>query len=182
LAALDIRRHNAEGRASEAVYSPCTLYRYSLTRIRAQRGPRLLFVMLNPSTASELANDPTVARCESRAWHLGYAAFRVVNLFAFRATDPRALRHAADPVGPLTDVLLEDSAFWADAVLCAWGNHGQLQGRAAAVLALLRRTGRPLLHLGLTLQGHPRHPLYTAMATPPFVWESAAPVDQAASS
>ena len=94
--------------------------------------------MLNPSTASELRNDLTVARCEARAQALRQGAFRVANLFAFRATDPRALRTAADPVGPDNDRMLTTSALWADAVICAWGNHGALQGTARQRPSLLR--------------------------------------------
>ena len=60
---------------SEAVYSDCERYRYLLTRVWGP-GPKALFVMLNPSTATEVQNDPTVERCERRARALGYGAFR----------------------------------------------------------------------------------------------------------
>lgn len=159
-----LRRHAAGDTLSEAAYSACQSYRYALTRCWQAEAPRLAFVMLNPSTASELANDPTVARCEARARDLGYGAFRVVNLFAFRATDPRALKATADPQGPLADRALAEAADWADHLLCAWGNHGGFRQRHAAVLPLLRAAGKPLFHLGLTGAGQPRHPLYVARA------------------
>lgn len=155
-----LRSHQAGGTVSTALYSPCETYRYLLTRVWDTDAPRLLFVMLNPSTASELRNDPTVARCEARARAMGQGAVRVANLFAFRATDPRDLRAAPAPEGPENDRLLVESVQWADGVICAWGNHGTLLGRAALAEALLRQTGKPLLHLGLTAAGQPRHPLY----------------------
>lgn len=169
-----LRRHQAGETSSEAIYSSCESYRYALTRIWQPDAPRLAFVMLNPSTASELRNDPTVARCEARARALGQGGFRVVNLFAFRATDPRDLKAAADPCGPAADAALTQAALWADTIICAWGNHGAFRQRDARVLALLRATGRPLAHLGLTLQGQPRHPLYVAAAQPPLPWDHAA--------
>lgn len=126
--------------------------------------------MLNPSTADHFRNDPTVARCETRARDMGAGAFRVVNLFAFRATDPRDLRRADDPVGPGNDVTLRAAARWADMTICAWGAHGDHRGRAAKVLHLLRQTGRPLFTLGLTKGGAPRHPLYLPRAQACVPW------------
>ena len=91
-----IRRASQKGdAASEAVYSDCEAYRYSLTRIWEGAGQRVGFVMLNPSTATETQNDPTVERCERRARALGFGSFTVVNIFAWRDTDPRAMRAAA---------------------------------------------------------------------------------------
>lgn len=164
------RTHQKGDAASEAVYSACETYRYALTREWAA-GSRLLWVMLNPSTASELANDPTVERCERRARALGFGGFRVVNLFALRATDPRALRAAADPVGPDNDAALSDGMTWADAILCGWGGHGALHGRDRTVGAQLQQAGKPLWHLGLTQAGQPKHPLYIGYAVQPTLWE-----------
>jgi hypothetical protein len=126
--------------------------------------------MLNPSTATEVQNDPTVERCERRARVLGFGAFRVTNIFAFRATDPNVMRAAADPVGPGNDAAIQGSLGWADKVICAWGNHGLLGGRGEAVEAMLRQSGLPLFHLGLTGQGQPRHPLYVGYDQPPQAW------------
>ncbi len=164
------RAHLKGDAASTALYSPCERYRYLLTRVWDDAGPRVLFVMLNPSTATEIRNDPTVERCERRARTLGYGGFRVCNIFAWRATDPRALRRAADPVGPDNDAAIAESAPWADQVICAWGTHGTHMGRGPAVEALLRGTGAALFHLGLTKHGHPRHPLYVAYAEAPRRW------------
>lgn len=165
------REHVKGDAASRAVYSECELYRYSLTRVWDASGERALFIMLNPSTATEVQNDPTVERCERRSRALGFGAFRVLNIFAYRATDPRDMKRADDPVGPDNDAALLDGLAWGDRVVCAWGTHGAHQGRGAAVEALLRRTGRELLHLGLSKAGHPKHPLYIGYAVQPQIWE-----------
>ena len=170
-----ITRSHIKGDApSTAVYSDCERYRYSLTRVWAPKGRRVLFVMLNPSTATEVQNDPTVERCERRARHLGYGAFRVTNIFAWRATDPRDMRAAADPVGPDNDAALRQGADWADAIIAAWGVHGAHLGRGPAVADMLRGGRIPLFHLGLSRDGHPRHPLYLAYTQRPLRWNDAA--------
>ncbi|MCC1480358.1 DUF1643 domain-containing protein [Roseibaca sp. Y0-43] len=166
-----ITRSHVKGDApSVAVYSPCEQYRYLLTREWAPDLGRALFIMLNPSTATEVQNDPTVERCERRARALGFGAFRVCNIFAFRATDPRVMRAAPDPVGPANDAAILDSLPWGDRVICAWGTHGAHLGRGAQVEALLRATGTPLFHLGLSKAGHPKHPLYIGYAVQPEAW------------
>lgn len=154
---------------SEAVYSDCEHYRYLLTRVWAP-GPKALFVMLNPSTATEVQNDPTVERCERRARALGFGAFRVTNIFAYRATDPKVMRAVPDPVGPGNDLAIGDSVDWADTIICAWGNHGLHLDRGHHVERLLRSSGASLFHLGLTGQGQPRHPLYVGYDQHPQPW------------
>jgi hypothetical protein len=111
-----------------------------------------------------------VERCERRARALGFGAFRVTNIFAYRATDPRVMRAVADPVGPANDAAILDSVPWADAVVCAWGNHGLHLGRGPMVEAMLRAAGARLTHLGLTAQGQPTHPLYIAYDRQPVAW------------
>jgi hypothetical protein len=167
------REHQQGGTRSCAHFSDCGCYRYELTRVWGP-GPRMLFVMLNPSTADELRNDPTVARCETRARQAGFAGFGVVNLFALRATDPRALRLAADPVGPENDHFLRLAVAEAGLVLCGWGNHGLLNHRASAVLPMLETAKQNLHHLGLTKAGHPKHPLYIPLTQGPIPWDQAA--------
>ena len=157
--------------ASVAVYSPCEAYRYALTRVWDDKGRKVAFVMLNPSTATEVQNDPTVERCERRARALGFGAFRVVNIFAYRATDPKVMRAQPDPVGIENDAAIAAAAEWADRVVCAWGSHGAHMDRGVAVAALLRDSGRPLYQLGLTKAGQPKHPLYIGYDRQPEIWE-----------
>ena len=165
-----VRAHQKADAASEAVYSDCLSYRYLLTRIWNPAGPKALFVMLNPSTATEVQNDPTVERCERRARTLGFGAFRVTNIFAWRDTDPKNMRAAADPVGPANDAAIVDSTQWADCIVAAWGTHGAYLDRGLKVERLLRATGHSLHVLGLTKHGHPQHPLYIGYDRQPFPW------------
>lgn len=164
------RRHQKGDAASVAIYSECERYRYLLTRTWDGDGRKALFVMLNPSTATEVQNDPTVERCERRARALGFGAFRVCNIFAWRDTDPRRMRQAADPVGTANDAAIRDSCHWADTVVCAWGTHGEHLNRGPEVEALMRKTGVPLYHLGLSKAGHPKHPLYIGYTVQPVLW------------
>ncbi|OUD09521.1 hypothetical protein BVC71_06635 [Marivivens niveibacter] len=172
------KRHQKGDAASVATYSDCEKYRYLLTREWDATLPRALFVMLNPSTATEVQNDPTVERCERRARALGFGAFRVTNIFAWRDTDPKHMRAAKDPIGLYNDDAIRDSAMnWirdGDQIICAWGAHGDHLGRGHAVELLLRGTGRPLYSLGLTKAGHPKHPLYIGYDRQPELW----PVNQ----
>lgn len=166
-----ITRSHIKGDApSTAVYSDCETYRYSLTRVWDPAGSRVLFVMLNPSKATEVDNDPTVERCERRARALGFGAFQVANIFAFRETDPKLMRQAADPVGPENDRILRDGVAWADRVIAAWGTHGAHLGRGADVTRLLRSLATPVYHLGLSKAGHPKHPLYISYSQQPEIW------------
>jgi hypothetical protein len=166
-----IRGFTKDDAVSEAVYSDCEAYRYLLTRAWGG-GPKALFVMLNPSTATEVQNDPTVERCEKRARSLGFGAFRVTNIFAFRATDPRVMRATQDPVGPGNDDAIRQSVDWADKIVCAWGNHGLHLDRGAKVETLLRTKGVRLFHLGLTSQNQPRHPLYIGYDRHLELWQA----------
>lgn len=168
------RRHQKGDAASAALYSDCERFRYALTRVWQPEAGRVHFVMLNPSTATEVQNDPTVERCERRARALGYGAFRVTNIFAWRDTDPLAMRRAADPIGPHNDRAIVEACDWADATVAAWGTHGAHLDRGAEVERLLRQTGGPLLHLGLSKAGHPKHPLYIGYAVQPRPWEASA--------
>lgn len=164
------RSHTKGDAPSTAVYSDCERYRYSLTRVWDTGALKVMFIMLNPSTATEVQNDPTVERCERRARHLGYGGFRVTNIFAWRATDPRDMRAAEDPVGPKNDAVLGEGTHWADHVIAAWGVHGAHLDRGPQVARMLMAGAVPLFHLGLSKAGHPRHPLYLAYAQQPQQW------------
>lgn len=159
------RAMRPRGTRAEALYSPCEAYRYSLD-LTWSAGPKLVWIMLNPSTAGADRNDPTIERCERRARAGNYGAMRVVNLFAYRAVRPAEMKRAADPVGPGGDAALAAALRWADDAICGWGVHGAHRGRAAQVRALI---AAPLV-LGLTAGGHPRHPLYVPYAARPVPW------------
>ena len=164
------RTHTKGDAPSTAVYSDCERYRYSLTRVWDHQADKVLFVMLNPSTATEVQNDPTVERCEQRARALGFGGFCVTNIFAWRDTDPRKMRAASEPIGPENDAAILEACDWCDQVIAAWGNHGAHLSRGLQVEALLRASGRVMLHLGLSKAGHPKHPLYIAYSQQPEVW------------
>lgn len=165
------RSHIKGDAASVAIYSDCENFRYELTRVWDEAGRKALFVMLNPSTATEVQNDPTVERCERRARALGFGAFRVCNIFAYRATDPRNMRAQDDPVGPENDAAILSACEWADQIVCAWGTHGEHMNRGPMVGAKLQAQPKPLYHLGLSKAGHPKHPLYIGYAVQPMLWE-----------
>ncbi len=166
-----IRTHTKGDAPSTAIYSDCERYRYALTRVWDDEGGRVHFVMLNPSTATEVQNDPTVERCERRARALGFGGFRVTNIFAWRDTDPRKMRAAADPVGPDNDAAILDGTAWADRTICAWGTHGEHLNRGPYVHQLLLGLDVPLYHLGLSKAGHPKHPLYISYQQEPVLWD-----------
>jgi|TARA_B110000908_G_scaffold85322_1_gene101937 hypothetical protein len=166
------RTHTKGDAPSTAVYSDCERYRYSLTRVWDNLGRKVLFVMLNPSTATEVQNDPTVERCERRARTLGFGGFRVTNIFAWRDTDPRNMKDASDPIGAENDATLMEGAEWATLIIAAWGTHGAHLNRGADVAVLLGSTGQPLYHLGLSKHGHPKHPLYLPYTQQPQIWLS----------
>ena len=167
---LITRSHDDGERVSEAVYSDCEKYRYALTRVWDTGGKRLLYIMLNPSKATELANDPTIERCERRARALGYGAFRACNLFGLRETDPAKLKRARHPEGPENEDQIALALEWCDDVLCAWGVHGEHKNQADSVRLVLQKSSKPCLVLGLTKAGHPRHPLYISYKNQPYRW------------
>lgn len=143
-------------------------YRYRLWRTWDTSLPRVAFVMLNPSTADHRRDDPTIRRCLgfARAW--GYGALVVVNLFAYRTPSVAELARAREPVGPDNDRHLRAARGRAAAVVLAWGVHGALRGRDREALAVLARGRKPLLCLGTTRDGHPRHPLYLRRSVRPL--------------
>jgi hypothetical protein len=146
---------------SSAEFSSCGQYRYSLTRIWSPGRPTILFVGLNPSTADAEKNDPTIRRCLRFAQDWDYGGLIVCNLFAYRSTNPKALRIVDNPIGPENDAAIRQACQVADRVVVAWGVHGRIGGREDAVLPMLRRP----YCLGATLGGSPKHPLYLAGKT-----------------
>jgi hypothetical protein len=151
---------------SGASFSQCHRYRYALWR-QWSDGPRVLFVMLNPSTADATRDDPTIRRCIGFAKAWGFGSLAVGNLFAFRTPSPRALAACSQPIGQENDRWLRKLQRGAALVVAAWGNHGSLLERGAAVRALLANPST----LGLTARGQPRHPLYLSARAEPQPWK-----------
>lgn len=144
--------------------SLCGTYRYTLERkiVNRRNNNRVLFIMLNPSTADASKNDPTVTRCVNFADSWGFGHLTVCNIYAYRSTNPDVLKHVPDAVGPDNDRTLREEIANANLVVCAWGTHASAK-RQKEVLTMI-----PDPHcLGLTSQGYPRHPLYIRKTTRP---------------
>lgn len=160
--------------ANSAVISSCGKYRYYLERQFDSSTKRAVFVLLNPSTADATQDDPTIRRCVGFARQNGAGTLSVVNLYALRATQPRELLVADDPVGPDNDDWIAQAVRGADIVIAAWGayaanNISMARHRVATVIDLLG----PNIHcLGVTKAGHPAHPLYLRRSTPLVLWRS----------
>lgn len=151
-----------------AIISPNGQYRYTLTRpiSQAVRWVRpMLFIMLNPSTADATLDDPTIRRCRWFASREGCTKLTVVNLFAYRATDPGKLITAADPIGPdnLYHLGQQIEAHKLGIVVAAWGSH-PAKSRFHLNDYFLDRG--PIWCLGKTKNGDPKHPLYLKKDTP----------------
>lgn len=157
---------------SSATISPCGKYRYALSRTWDSALPKMGFVMLNPSIADADIDDPTIRKCVGFAKRGSCGGINVVNLFAFRSTDPADLRKAGYPVGPDNDAYIESAMLESDFVVCAWGANARQLARPEQVLALLRRINVQPLALRVLAGDVPAHPLmlpYTCSPQPmPF--------------
>lgn len=147
-----------------ATLSTCGLFRYNLFRHWGKPGNRLMFVMLNPSTADADTDDPTIRKCIGFAQRGGFNGIDVVNLYAYRATKPAELRVAGYPVGPFNDSHIISSAManreFGGKVVCAWGAIGSKLERPLAVVRSLRFTaGVNPYALAICKDGNPAHPL-----------------------
>lgn len=157
-------RHGEDGVVTRAVFSPDERYRYSLSWAWDMGAPIAVWIMLNPSTATETKMDPTVTRCLrwTRTWGGGMAV--VLNIFALRSPDPKVLARSSDPIGPANDA-------WIDAglvamgdhepgvrVVCGWGGGGMYLNRGAHVIDRLTRNGITLYAMGQNRDGTPVHP------------------------
>jgi hypothetical protein len=147
-----------------AIMSADQKYRYRLTRDLGMTGNGVCcFVMLNPSTADAVEDDPTIRRCIAYARLWGCARLEVVNLFAYRSTDPDALYAMSKDmaVGPENDEHIAAAVHGARFVICAWGNHGSLFDRSREVLGVIRYEGVKPMALKINAKsGEPAHPLY----------------------
>lgn len=145
-----------------AVLSSCRRYRYSLTRIWNNQLPKLMFIMLNPSTADETNNDPTIRRCIRYAKEWGYGGLYVCNLFSYRATKPLDLLNTEEPIGEENYMYIKQIAEQVDKVICAWGNKHIVKKILTHQnpLELLDFISSKLYCIELSKDGTPKHPLY----------------------
>lgn len=169
---LGVRYQRSLDGTSWAGFSQDMLYRYQLHRYlgpgpgQERSGPPLVVCMFNPSTADAFSDDPTIRRLVLLAKRDGYGSVHVVNLYAWRATDPAELEHVLDPIGPVNAEVLEQAARLTGSVLCAWGalnprRHASVLVRQWDSVAVKRHLAGAVLNcLGTTKAGHPRHPLY----------------------
>lgn len=149
-----------------AVLSACGTYRYRLWRRWSDILPTAIFIMLNPSTADAEEDDPTIRKCIGFAQRMSCGGLVVLNLFAYRATDPDACRRATDRRGPENDEHLRSALAMASAsnlpVVAAWGNAKWAAPRAKTVRQMAAEKRVPLLCLDRNKNGSPKHPLYIA--------------------
>lgn len=158
---------NAPDIEKGAIFSPRQTWRYSLWRIWNFELPYCMFICLNPSTADEINDDPTVTRCINFAQSWGYGALCMTNLFAFRATKPPDMKRAWDPIGPKNNEWLRMLSKKAGIIVGAWGNDGLFANRAEDVCKIIKN-----IHcLDVTEKGQPWHPLYLKSTLKPVKYE-----------
>ena len=156
-----------------AVLSEDLRYRYTLVREWDPAKLKVTFLMVNPSTADHQIDDATIRKCVGFADAWGYGGIIVVNLFALRSREPKALLTADDPIGPDNDAHLLERVSAPGPFVVAWGcddtlkRRKLLMDRRDSVLARLQEV-RPgeILCLGTTMGGAPKHPLMLAYTTP----------------
>lgn len=157
---------------STALFSPCRLYRYELRRVWDASKPPIAFIGLNPSTADEFKLDPTVTRCVDYAQRWGGGSLVMLNLFGYRATDPRAMKAHPSPVehaggDDVNLMTIIKAARCAKYVIAAWGTHGRHLNQGERVKRVM--AGVCQLHaLKVTRDGHPAHPLYLRASLEPM--------------
>lgn len=154
------------------VWSPCKLYRYILWRtVRFVNYPKYIaWIGLNPSTATEYEDDNTIRRCRNYTRRWGYDAMVMLNLFAYRSTDPGRLRKVDDPIGKDNDRWLRVVTKAADKIVCCWGRHGKFLERQNQVVSMLRNNRATLCLLAQNQDGTPLHPLYAKGSLSPREW------------
>lgn len=143
------------------------VYRYKLWRLWNAEKPTIAWIMLNPSTADETKDDPTIRRCINYAKDWGYGGLVVTNLFALRATDPSELSDHPNPIGPENDAYLTSICEGVEKTIVAWGTKGALMNRGREVAEMLDET---VYALETTKDGHPVHPLYQPADAEPEVF------------
>ncbi len=147
-------------------FSTNRAYRYTLQH-RWNDGPTIAWVGLNPSTADENVLDPTLRRVKDFSHRWGYGSFIMLNLFAFRATDPEVMKAHPEPVGPDNDYHILKNLVGISQIVACWGQHGKHQYRDARFLGHAAERGIFNFYcLKMNKNGTPIHPLYVRADTP----------------
>jgi hypothetical protein len=157
----------------KTIFSDDRLYRYTLWRKWIgndyhRMEQYLMIIGLNPSTADETKDDPTIRRCVDFAKRLGFGALCMTNLFAWRDTDPDAMMKVASPIGRDNDDILSSHAIEAGMVIAAWGTKGKHRNRDKEVKRILRQASVKIMCLRKTKAGYPEHPLYLPATLQPL--------------
>jgi len=147
-----------------AVLSDDNIYRYQLSRIWDEEKPKILFIMLNPSTADEFVEDPTIRRVVNYAKDWGYGGVYVGNLYAFRSTDPKGLKCIADPIGPENINHIQTLISLVDKVIYAWGNEQKEPD-------WLKKIVETPYCIEISKKGIPKHPLYLKKCLIPQIYK-----------
>ncbi len=153
---------------TDAILSEDRKYRYVLSRIWDESKPTVMIIGLNPSTADETENDPTIVRCIDFAKSWGYGGVYMLNLFGFRATQPKDMFNTKEPIGNENDKYIYEYSKICDKVICAWGNDGDYKNRSKEILSKIEN----LYYLKLNKTGEPAHPLYLKGDLIPIKFES----------
>lgn len=144
-------------------------YRYALSRTWDKKLPRMLMVLLNPSTANQDTVDPTNTRGIIRAKEYGFGSLCFVNLFAYRSPSPKVMKSQELPIGKSNDDIILDEAKQSDLIIASWGTHGSHLNRDKEVLELLK--DYDLHALDVTKHGHPKHMLYIPYSKKPVLFK-----------
>jgi len=152
---------------TDATLSSCRMYRYALSRIWDVSKPYAMFIGLNPSTADETEDDPTINRCINYSKDWGYGGLCMANLFAFRATTPNDMMASNNPIGPDNDEWIKKIAQEAGVIVAAWGNDGSFMDRSKQVKKMIPN----LMCIKINKSGEPAHPLYQPKSAKPIKWE-----------
>lgn len=155
---------------SSARFSNDMKYRYLLERQWKEAIGRVLFIMLNPSTADAEKADPTVARCITYAHIWGFGGVEVANIYALRSTNPKALFKDPDPIGQHNYCMIESAVGRASLVVAAWGTISNDKKHLAEICRIVTQQ-KDLYCLRTTKNGHPAHPLYLPGDLKPILYK-----------
>lgn len=156
-----------------AEFSDCRKYRYKLWRTWDSKQPKLYFILMNPSTADEFKNDPTIERQCRRARKLGFGGLVILNCGAIRETDSKRAWADEDPIGPKNLEIIRNEVLrnQRNVFVAGWGKPAHQSGIADKVLDIFRDTGTALWCLGKNSDGSPKHPLYVSYEQPLELYE-----------